>query len=113
MPSLVSQRCPCPVKRDDGSPTGERAPQKIAHILTSLLPECSAISRSVAEEALKVRTEAARLADRQFEQNAALSSARDEAHAKMISATASSLEANLGFVLAQGELVRTLGELPR
>lgn len=67
----------------------------------------------VAEEALKVRTEAARLEDRQFEQNAALASDRDEAHAKMISATASSLEANLGFVLAQGELVRTLGELPR
>jgi outer membrane protein TolC len=67
----------------------------------------------VAEEALQVRTEAARLADRQFEQHAALASARDEAHAKMISATASSLEANLGFVLAQGELVQTLGELPR
>jgi signal transduction histidine kinase len=41
MPSLVSQRRHCPVKREDGSPTGETARQKIAHILTSLLPEAS------------------------------------------------------------------------
>jgi outer membrane protein TolC len=67
----------------------------------------------VAEEGLKVRTEAARLADRQFEQNAALASARTEAHAKVISAKASSLEANLGLSLAQGELIRTIGQLPR
>ena len=67
----------------------------------------------VAEETLKVRTEAARLEDRQFEQNAALASARAEAHAKSISAKASSLEANLGLSLAQGELKRTLGQLPR
>jgi outer membrane protein TolC len=67
----------------------------------------------VAEETLKVRTEAARLEDRQFEQNAALASARAEAHAKSISARASSLEANLGLSLAQGELKRTLGQLPR
>ena len=67
----------------------------------------------VAVETLKVRTEAARLADRQFEQNEALASARAEAHAKSISARASSLEANLGLSLAQGELKRTLGQLPR
>jgi outer membrane protein TolC len=67
----------------------------------------------VAEEALKVRTEAARLSDRQFEQNAALPSARAEAHAKVISAKASSLEANLGLLLAQGDLIRTIGEMPR
>jgi outer membrane protein TolC len=67
----------------------------------------------VAEEGLKVRMEAARLADRQFEQNAALASARAEAHAKVISAKASSLEANLGLSLAQGELIRTIGKLPR
>ena len=67
----------------------------------------------VAEEVLKARTEAARLADRQFEQNAALASARAEAHAKAISAKASSLEANLGLSLAQGELKRTIGQLPR
>ena len=67
----------------------------------------------VAEEALKVRTEAARLADRQFEQSAALASARAEAHAKEISARASSLEADLGLLLAQGELMRAIGQLPR
>jgi outer membrane protein TolC len=67
----------------------------------------------VAEEALKVRTEAARLADRQFEQTAALASVRSEAHAKVISAKASSLEANLGLLLAQADLKRTIGQLPR
>ncbi|WP_114208455.1 TolC family protein [Acidisarcina polymorpha] len=67
----------------------------------------------VAEEALGVRTEAARLTDRQYEQNAALASARVEAHAKATSAKASLLEATLGLSLAQGELKRTLGQLPR
>lgn len=67
----------------------------------------------VAEEVLKVRLEAARLADRQVEQNAALSSAQTEAHAKSISAQASFLEANLGLSLAQGELKRTIGQMPR
>ncbi len=67
----------------------------------------------VAAEALKVRAEAARLSDAQFEQNAALPSARAEAHAKVISAKASSLEASLGLSLAQGELIRTIGEMPR
>jgi outer membrane protein TolC len=67
----------------------------------------------VAEEALKARTEASRVTDSQFEQNAALASARAEAHAKALSATASALEANLGLSLAQGDLKRTMGELPR
>ncbi len=67
----------------------------------------------VAEEALSVRTEAARLADRQFEQNAALESAREDAHAKVASAKASLLEANLSLLLAQGDLKRTIGEMPR
>jgi outer membrane protein TolC len=67
----------------------------------------------VADAALQARTEAARLTDRQFEQNAALASARAEAHAKAISAKASSLQANLGLSLAQGELKRTIGQLPR
>jgi outer membrane protein TolC len=67
----------------------------------------------VVDEALKVRIEAARLADRQFEQNAALASARAEAHAKEISARASSLEASLGLLIAQGELIRTIGQMPR
>ena len=67
----------------------------------------------VAQEVLQARTEAARLTDRQFEQNAALASARAEAHAKALSAKASSLEANLGLLLAQGALKKTIGELPR
>jgi outer membrane protein TolC len=67
----------------------------------------------VADEALKVRTEAARLSDRQFEQNAALASTRAEAHAKAVSAKASYLEATLGLSLAQADLKRTIGEMPR
>lgn len=67
----------------------------------------------VAEEAFGVRTEAARLADRQYEQNAALVSARDEAHAKASSAKASFLEATLALSLAQGELKRTIGQMPQ
>lgn len=67
----------------------------------------------VADAALEARTEAARVTDRQFEQNAALASARAEAHAKAISAKASSLEANLSLSVAQGELKRTIGQLPR
>lgn len=67
----------------------------------------------VAAEGLKAREEAARVTDRRFEQNAALASARAEAHAKAISAQASYLEATLGLALAQGDLKRTMGELPR
>ena len=67
----------------------------------------------VAEELLNVRTEAARVVDRQFEQNAALPSARADAHAKTIAAKASLLEANLGLSLAQGELKRSMGQIPR
>jgi len=67
----------------------------------------------VAKEALDVRTEAARLADRQFEQNAALASAREEAYAQVASAKAAFLEASLGLALAQAELTRTIGQIPR
>ncbi len=67
----------------------------------------------VAEEALKVRTEAARLSDRRFEQTAALASARAEAHAKSIAAQATLIQARLGLSLAQGELIKTIGQLPR
>jgi len=68
---------------------------------------------AVAEEVLKTRAEAALVADRQFEQNAALASARAEAAAKTSSAKASLLEASLGLSLAQGELKRAMGEIPR
>ena len=67
----------------------------------------------VAEQAVKVTTEAARLAERQFEQNAALSSAKSQAHADLSNATASLLEANFGLSLAQADLKRTIGQMPR
>jgi outer membrane protein TolC len=68
---------------------------------------------TLAEEVLKARAEGARVAERQFEQNETLASARTEAAAKMTSAKASLLEANLGLSLAQGELQRAMGEIPR
>jgi outer membrane protein TolC len=67
----------------------------------------------VAAESLKAREEASRVTDRRFEQTSALASARAEAHAKALSARASYLEATLGLSLAQGDLKRTIGELPR
>jgi outer membrane protein TolC len=68
---------------------------------------------AVAEQAHAVRTEAARLADRQFEQRAMLASAREEAHAKAASAKAALLEATLGLSIAQAELQRTVGLIPQ
>ncbi|MGB8539611.1 MAG: TolC family protein [Acidobacteriaceae bacterium] len=67
----------------------------------------------VAAEALKAREEASRVTDRRFEQNAALASDRAEARAKALSTRASYLEATLGLSLAQGDLKRTMGQLPR
>jgi outer membrane protein TolC len=67
----------------------------------------------VAAEVLSAREEASRVTDRQFEQNAALASAKAEAHAKVLGSRASYLEATLGLSLAQGDLKRTIGELPR
>ena len=66
----------------------------------------------VAEQVVKTREEASRVTERRFEQTSALASARAEAHANTISAQASYLEANLGLLLAQGDLKRTMGELP-
>jgi outer membrane protein TolC len=67
----------------------------------------------VASQAVKVRTEALRLSDRQFEQNAALNSARSEAHADLAGATASLLEANCGLSLSEADLKRTIGQMPQ
>ncbi len=67
----------------------------------------------VAGQILKVRTEAARLADRQFEQTAALNSARSQNHADLASATASLLEANCGLSLAEADLKRAIGQMPQ
>jgi outer membrane protein TolC len=67
----------------------------------------------VAGQAVRVRTEAARLADRQFEQNAALNSARSQAHADLASATASLLQTNCGLSLAEADLKRAIGQSPK
>jgi outer membrane protein TolC len=67
----------------------------------------------VAGQVLKVRTEAARLADRQFEQTAALSSARSQTHADLANATASLLEASCGLSLAEADLKRAIGQMPQ
>jgi outer membrane protein TolC len=67
----------------------------------------------VAGQVVKVRTEAARLADRQFEQTAALNSARGQSHADLASAAASLLEASCGFSLAKADLKRAIGQMPQ
>jgi outer membrane protein TolC len=67
----------------------------------------------VAGQVVKVRTEEARLADRQFEQTAALSSARSQSHADLTSATASLLETNCGLSLAEADLKRAIGQVPQ
>jgi outer membrane protein TolC len=67
----------------------------------------------VARQIVTVRTEAARLTDRQFEQNAALSSARSQSHADLASATASLLEANFGLSLTEADLKRAIGQMPQ
>jgi outer membrane protein TolC len=67
----------------------------------------------VAGQVVKVRTEAARLADRQFEQTAALNSARSQSHADLASATASLLEASCGLLLAEADLKRAIGQMPQ
>jgi outer membrane protein TolC len=66
----------------------------------------------VADQVVKTRAEASRVTERRFEQTSALASARSEAHAKEIASQASYLEATLGLSLAQGDLRRTMGELP-
>jgi outer membrane protein TolC len=67
----------------------------------------------VAGQIVTVRTEAARLSDRQFEQTAALNSARSQSHADLASATASLLEANYGLSLAEADLKRAIGQMPQ
>ena len=67
----------------------------------------------VEEQIVKVRTEAARLSDRQFEQNAALDSARSQSHSDLASATAALLEANCGLSLAEADLKRAIGLMPQ
>ena len=68
---------------------------------------------TVAEQVLQVRTEAARIADRQFEQTETLASSRAGAHASLASARSSLVEATLGLSLAQADLKRAMGQIPR
>src|SRR5580658_6923332 len=67
----------------------------------------------VVQQAVEVRKEAARLADQQFEQNALLSAARSQDHADLSNATAVLLEANLNLSLAEAEVKKTIGQIPR
>jgi outer membrane protein TolC len=67
----------------------------------------------VAEQNVAVRTEAARLADRQLEQSAALTSAQSQAHADLANANASLLEARLNLSLAAADVKRVIGQMPR
>jgi outer membrane protein TolC len=67
----------------------------------------------VASQVVQVRTEAARLAERQFEQSEALSSSRSQSHADLASATASLLEANCDLVLTEADLKRAIGQMPQ
>lgn len=67
----------------------------------------------VATQAVQVRTEAARLADRQYEQHAALNSVRSQARADLANTNASLLEANCGLSLAEAELKRAIGQRPQ
>jgi outer membrane protein TolC len=68
---------------------------------------------TVAGQVVNVRTEAARLADRQFEQNAALNSARSQTHADLANAAASLLETNCGLLSAEADLKRLIGQVPQ
>jgi len=67
----------------------------------------------VARKVMDLRTEAARVTDRQFEQSAALLSDKIKAHALATEAHASLVEATLGLSLAQNEVKRTIGQMPR
>jgi outer membrane protein TolC len=67
----------------------------------------------VAGQVVKVRTEAARLADRQFEQTAVLNSARSQSQADLATATASLLETSCGLSLAEADLKRVIGQMPQ
>jgi outer membrane protein TolC len=67
----------------------------------------------VAKQIVQVRTEAARLSDRQFEQTAALNSERSQSHSDLSSAAASLLEANCGLSLAEADLKRAIGQMPQ
>jgi len=67
---------------------------------------------AVARESFVTRKELARVTNEQFLRNAALTSNRDEANAKMAHAKASLYEATLGYSLAQADALRLIGRKP-
>jgi outer membrane protein TolC len=67
----------------------------------------------VARNLMDLRVEAARVTDRQFEQTAALLSAKIKAHALATEAHASLIEATLDLSLAQNQVKQTIGQMPR
>jgi outer membrane protein TolC len=67
----------------------------------------------VARKVMDLRTEAARVADRQFEQSSILLSEKINAHALASEARAALIEATLDLSLAQSQVKRTIGQMPR
>jgi outer membrane protein TolC len=67
----------------------------------------------VASSVMNLRTEAERVTDRQFEQSSSLLSERLKAHALATEAHASFVEAALQLSLAQNEVKKAIGQMPR
>jgi len=67
----------------------------------------------VARKVMDLRTEAARVADRQFEKSSILLSEKIHAHAMVAEANASLAEATLRLSLAQNEVKQIIGQMPR
>jgi outer membrane protein TolC len=68
---------------------------------------------TVLSELTKVRDEAARIVDRQYEQSTILDSDRSQAHAQAAAAEANLLEARLSLALVRNDLKQTIGIVPR
>jgi outer membrane protein TolC len=68
---------------------------------------------TVLSELTKVRDEAARIVDRQYEQSTILDSDRSQAHAQAAAAEGNLLEARLSLALVRNDLKQTIGIVPR
>jgi outer membrane protein TolC len=64
---------------------------------------------ALADEVLKVRTEAARVSSKQVELQAALPSQLSRSQAQLLTAQANAMEASVALTLAQGDIRRILG----
>ena len=93
----------------------EKAQSEIEVQVQSIYDRIDELKQMVplAEQNVTVRTEAARLADRQFEQNAALNSTRSQDRADLANATASLLEIRCNLSLAEADLKTALGQMPK